>query len=110
MVNPDAGDNLGNHNLATGTGAGGGAIAGAAVGAIGGPIGMAVGAAVDAIAGGAVGQGVAKMLNPVEEDAYWRGSYVHETYVKPGMSYGDYAPAYRLGYTGSATHRGEFAA
>jgi hypothetical protein len=110
VVNPDAGDKLENHHLATGTGAGGGAIAGAAVGAIGGPIGMAVGAAVGAVAGGAVGKGAAKMVNPAEEDAYWRGSYVNESYVKPDTSYDDYAPAYRLGYTSYDTHRGDFAA
>ena len=108
VVNPDAGDKLDNHNFATGTGAGGGAIAGAAVGAVGGPIGMAIGAAVGAVAGGAVGRGAARVVNPAEEDAYWRGAYQHESYVRLGTTYDDYAPAYRLGYTGPALHYGDF--
>lgn len=108
VVNPDTGDKLQDHNLATGTGASGGAIAGAAVGAVGGPIGMAAGAAVGALAGGAVGHGAAKVVNPTEEDAHWRTAYQHESYIKPGTNYDDYAPAYRLGYTGAAQHRGDF--
>lgn len=108
VVSPDHGDNLNDHNLATGTGASGGAIAGAAIGAVGGPVGMAAGAAVGALAGGAVGHGAARVVNPVEEDAHWRSAYQHESYVQPGFSYDDYAPAYRLGYTGAAAHNEDF--
>lgn len=46
-------------------------MTGAAVGAAGGPIGIAVGAAIGAIAGGLAGKGVAEMVDPTVEDAYW---------------------------------------
>lgn len=110
VVNPDTGDNLNKHNLATGSGAASGAVAGASIGAAGGPIGMAAGAAVGALAGGAVAHGAAKVVNPVEEDAHWRAAYQSEPYVKPGDSYDDYAPAYRMGYTGAAQHQGAYSA
>lgn len=110
VVNPDSGDNLNKHNLATGSGAAGGAVAGASMGAVGGPIGMAAGAAVGALAGGAVAHGAARVVNPAEEDAYWRSTYQSESYVTPGNSYDDYAPAYRMGYTGASQHQGDFSA
>ncbi len=99
VVNPDAGDDLSDHNLAKGSGATGGAIAGAAVGAVGGPIGMAAGAAVGAVVGGAVLQGAAGVVNPANEDAHWREAYVREPYYKRELNYNDYAPAYKLGYS-----------
>lgn len=59
-------------------------------------------------ASGVVGDSATRVVNPVEEDAHWRNAYQHESYVKPGTSYDDYAPAYRLGYTGAVAHRGDF--
>jgi hypothetical protein len=99
VANPKPGDELGQHNLSTGAGAGGGAAAGAAIGAAGGPIGMAAGAAIGAMAGGAAGNAAGAAVNPAQEDAYWRGAYTGESYYSPMMSYDDYAPAYRLGYS-----------
>ena len=69
VVNPDVGDRLKEHHLATGTGATGGAIAGASVGAVGGPLGMAAGAAIGAVAGGFAGKGSAEVVNPTRGDA-----------------------------------------
>ena len=99
VVNPSSTDKLGHHHLGTGVGAGSGAAVGAALGAAGGPIGVAAGAAIGAIAGGLAGKGVAVVVNPAAEDAYWNGSYSTTPYYVAGRTFDDYAPAYRLGYT-----------
>lgn len=109
VVNPSPSDELSAHHMATGSGASGGAIAGAGIGAAGGPIGMAAGAAVGALAGGAAAHGAARVINPAAEDAHWRSAFQNEAYAKSGTSYDDYAPAYRMGYTGAASHHGDFA-
>ena len=94
------------HPAATGVGAvvggaaggvAGGAAAGAAVGGMTGPVGAAVGAAVGAVAGALAGRGVAKAVDPVEEESYWRDNYTGRPYVASGASYDDYGPAYRYG-------------
>ena len=56
-----------------------------------------IGAAVGAIAGGLAGKGVAEMIDPTVEDAYWRENYVGRPYVTKGATYDDYGPAYRYG-------------
>jgi hypothetical protein len=101
VVNPKPGDELHEHNLAGGVGAGGGAAAGAALGAVGGPIGMAAGAAIGGVAGGMVGKGAGHLVNPTEEDAYWRTNYQTQSHYTPGYTYDDYSPAYALGYNNS---------
>lgn len=89
----------GAHPVGTGLGAGGGGAAGAAVGTVlGGPVGAIVGAAVGAIAGGLAGKGVAEMIDPTAEDAYWRDNYTTRPYADANSSYDDYAPAYRYGW------------
>jgi hypothetical protein len=98
VVNPKPGDKLHEHSLAGGVGAGGGAAAGAALGAVGGPVGMAAGAAIGGIAGGMVGKGAGHLVNPTEEDNYWRTNYQTQPYYSPGYTYDDYSPAYALGY------------
>ena len=88
----------GAHPVGTGLGAAvGGMAAGAAVGTVAGPIGTVIGAAVGAIAGGLAGKGVAEMIDPTVEDAYWRENYSNRPYVASGASYDDYGPAYRFG-------------
>jgi len=88
----------GAHPVGTGLGAvAGGVAAGAATGTVAGPIGTAVGAAVGAIVGGLAGKGVAEMIDPTVEDAYWRDNYGNRPYVTKGASYDDYGPAYRYG-------------
>jgi phage tail tape-measure protein len=108
VVNSNPQDDRGEHNLSTGVGAGGGAMAGAAVGAAGGPIGMAAGAAIGALAGGAAGHGAGAMVNPAQEDAYWRNSYANEPYYTTGYTYDDYAPAYNLGYSSRGRYNSDF--
>ena len=88
----------GSHPVGTGVGAvAGGIAAGAAAGTVAGPIGTAVGAAVGAIAGGLAGKGIAEMIDPTAEDAYWRDNYSTRPYITSGASYDDYGPAYRYG-------------
>jgi hypothetical protein len=88
----------GSHPIGTGVGAAGGGAAGAAIGAVGGPIGAVVGAAIGAVAGGLAGKGVAEVIDPTAEEAYWRENYSSRSYVEPGSSYEDYQPAYRYGW------------
>lgn len=87
------------HPVGTSVGAAGGAVAGAAAGMAAGPVGSLVGAVVGAVAGGLAGKGAAELINPTEEDAYWRDAYTREPYYSSAYTYDDYAPAYRAGYT-----------
>lgn len=97
----------GAHPVGTGLGAAAGGIAaGAAVGTVAGPIGTVVGAAVGAIVGGLAGKGLGEMFDPTVEDAHWQSNYSKEPYYQTGMSYDDYAPAYRTGYEGRAKYTG----
>jgi hypothetical protein len=94
----------GSHPIGTGIGAvAGGAAAGAAVGTVAGPVGTIAGAAVGAVVGGLAGKGVAEVVNPTVEDAYWRENHSRQPYAK-GRSYDDYGPAYRTGYEGYALY------
>jgi hypothetical protein len=94
----------GSHPIGTGIGAvAGGAAAGAAVGTVAGPVGTIAGAAVGAVVGGLAGKGVAEVVNPTVEDAYWRENHSRQPYAK-GRSYDDYGPAYRTGYEGFALY------
>jgi len=93
---------LGSHPVGTGVGAAAGGIAGAAAagalaGSSVGPVGTVVGAVAGAVVGGLAGRGIAEMIDPAAEDAYWRDSYSNRPYVARGASYDDYGPAYRYG-------------
>ncbi|MEW6707228.1 MAG: glycine zipper domain-containing protein [Pseudomonadota bacterium] len=90
-------DTIGAHPVGTSAGAVGGIAAGAAIGSAAGPVGSLAGAAVGAVAGAIAGGGIAEMVDPVEEDTYWRQNYTSRAYVSPGASYDDYGPAYRYG-------------
>src|SRR4051812_49012093 len=82
----------GAHPVGTGIGAAAGGIAaGAAVGSVAGPVGTLVGAAVGAVAGGLAGKGVAELVDPTAEDAYWRENYSSRPYVDNAYSYDDYS-------------------
>ena len=106
--NPTVGGAPVEHKVGTGVGAATGVMAGTAiaVGTLAGPVGILAGAAVGALAGGLVGQGVAQMVNPVDEDAFWRENYVRSPEYIQGYTYDDYAPAYRAGYEGYGCHKG----
>jgi hypothetical protein len=97
----------GAHPVGTGIGAAaGGMAAGAAAGTVAGPVGTVVGAAAGAIIGGLAGKAVGEMVDPTAEDAYWRENYAREPYYQSGLTYDDYAPAYRTGYTARTQYAG----
>jgi hypothetical protein len=97
----------GAHPVGVGLGAAaGGAAAGAAAGTVAGPLGTLAGAAIGAVAGGLAGKAAAEAIDPTVEDAYWRKTYTHEPYYESGLTYDDYAPAYRTGYEGRAKVKG----
>jgi hypothetical protein len=98
----------GSHPVGTGIGAAAGGIAaGAAAGTLAaGPVGTAIGAAAGAIAGGLAGKAVAEKMDPTAEEAYWQENYGREPYYENGMTYDDYAPAYRVGYESRARYGG----
>src|SRR5918912_1086497 len=81
----------GAHPVGTGVGAAaGGLAAGAAAGTVAGPVGTLVGAAIGAVAGGLAGKGVAEMIDPTAEDAYWQDNYRSRPYYAADYSYDDY--------------------
>lgn len=92
----------GAHPVGTGMGATGGALAGAAAGSLAGPVGTVVGLVAGAVAGGLGGKAVAEVVNPTQEDAYWRVSYSEESYYEAGRPYDDYRSAYELGWSARA--------
>jgi phage tail tape-measure protein len=98
----------GAHPVGTGVGAVGGAAAGAAVGSAGGPIGTIAGGVVGAVAGGLAGKGIAKIVDPEDEDRHWSESYQRTPYYDSALSYADYRPAYELGYRMRAASDGTF--
>ena len=48
------------------------------------------------------------VINPTAEDAYWHRVFRDEPYYEVPMAYGDYSPAYRVGYTGPVRREGDF--
>src|SRR5664280_2511195 len=76
-------------------------LVGTGIGAVAG--GAAAGAAVGAVVGGLGGKGLAEVMNPTIEDAYWRENHSRQAYAK-GRLYDDYGPAYRIGYEGYAQY------
>ena len=88
----------GAHPVGTGLGAvAGGMAAGAAAGTVVGPVGTVIGAAAGAVVGGLAGKGVAELIDPTAEEAYWRENYSTRPYVTKGATFDEYAPAYRYG-------------
>ena len=49
-------------------------------------------------------------INPTSEDAYWQREFSKQPYYRPELSYEDYSPAFRVGYTGPLRRKGSFAA
>ncbi|HET6545404.1 MAG TPA: hypothetical protein VFG55_01505 [Rhodanobacteraceae bacterium] len=95
----------GAHPVGTGIGAVvGGAASGAVAGSVAGPVGTGVGAAVGAVVGGLVGKGVAEAVDPTAEEAYWNENYAGRPYVKEGVAYEYYRPAYRFGWEARVLH------
>lgn len=103
----------GAHPIGTGVGAAAGGMAGAAAAGaaagtvVGGPVGAAAGLVVGAVVGGLAGKAVAEKIDPTVEDKYWREAHSSEPYYSRDNNYEDYAPAYRVGYTGQPNHPGQ---
>jgi hypothetical protein len=81
-------------------------ITGAAAGTVAGPAGTALGAGVGAVVGGLTGKGIAEMIDPTAEEAYWRENYDTQPYYEKGYTYDDYHPAYRIGWEGRGRYEG----
>ena len=97
----------GAHPVGTGLGAAlGGAAAGAATGTVAGPVGTVIGAVAGAIVGGRAGKGVAEVMDPTVEAAYWRENYASRPYVESGAKFDDYGPAYVYGMDSSTKFEG----
>ena len=47
-------------------------------------------------------------INPTREDAYWQRVFARQPYYREGLSYEDYSPAFRVGYTGPLRRDGSF--
>ena len=98
----------GAHPIGTGVGAAlGGAAAGAMTGTVAGPVGTLVGAAIGAIAGGLAGKGVAEVMDPTVEDAYWRDNYSTRPYAGPDANFDDFGPAYSYGVSSYGRYPGQ---
>src|SRR5688572_30925061 len=65
-----------------------------------------ISAAVGTVAGGLIGKGVAEMIDPTAEEAYWSQNYTREPYYERGYTYADYHPGYRTGWEARARHAG----
>jgi hypothetical protein len=50
--------------------------------------------------------GIAEMLDPKAEEAYWRENYAAEPYYESDYTYDDYHPAYCTGWEGRARYEG----
>jgi hypothetical protein len=92
--------------MATAVGAAGGAAAGAAIGSAAGAPGTAAGLAAGAVAGGVAGKVVGEAVDANREDEYWRRTFATRPYVKKGVEYESYRPAYQYGWESYARHRG----
>jgi hypothetical protein len=79
-----------------------GAMAGTMVGAAGGALGAAVGGVIGAM----TGHEIAAQVNPQAEDLYWRTNYTARPYVRPGVEYDVYEPAYRYGLDAFGRYKG----
>ena len=97
----------GAHPVGVGIGAAAGGIAaGAAAGTLAaGPVGTIVGAALGAVAGGLGGKAIAEHYDPTIEEAHWRKTYDAEPDHQEGMTYDDYAPAYKVGAEAGCARR-----
>lgn len=89
----------GAHPIGTGIGAIGAGATGMAIGGAIGPIGAVIGAAVGSVVGGLIGKGVAEVIDPTAEEAYWRNEYHDQPYFETAYTFDDdYLPAYRYGW------------
>ena len=70
------------------------------------PIGTGVGAAVGAIVSGLAGKGVAEVIDPTSEVAFWRDNFKSRPYAENANSFDDYGPAYGYGVSSYTKYPG----
>jgi hypothetical protein len=51
-------------------------------------------------------RGIADLIDPAGEEAYWRENLEAQPYFERGYQYDDYHPAYRIGWEGRARYEG----
>jgi hypothetical protein len=61
-------------------------------------VGGANGGAAGAVIGGMAGRSAAEVVNPIEEEAYWRETFLSRPYADETLGYDHYRPAYRYGW------------
>jgi len=83
------------HPVGTGVGAAGGAVTGTAGG---GPAGAVIGGTMGGVSGDGARRSAAEVVNPIEEEAYWRQAFVSRPYADETLGYDHYRPAYRYGW------------
>lgn len=89
-----------------GAAAAAGASTGAALGAVAGPGGVIAGAGIGGVVGALAGKGIAQMVNPTTEDAYWSKNYQTRPYVESNTTYDTYRPAYTHGVDSFSKYEG----
>ncbi len=75
-----------------------GAALGAAAGNLAGPVGVVAGAIIGGTAGAVAGNAVTQEVDAEAETAYWRENFRARPYYEEGLTFEDYAPAYRAGW------------
>lgn len=93
------------HVLEAGTGAVAAGVTGAAIGAaVAGPVGLALGAAAGGALGAVVGERVGEARDTRGDLGHFEQIFRDMPYYVDGMSWDDYAPAYRHGLDTWHTH------
>lgn len=96
------------HILGTGSATLGGGVLGAFVGAvIGGTPGLTLGAVAGGAAGAIIGHRLSEAADPRGDLGHFEQVYRTTPYYINGMTWDDYAPAYRYGLDTYATHGGQ---
>ncbi len=96
------------HILGTGGATLGGGAVGAAVGAVlGGMPGLTLGAVAGGALGALIGQRLSEATDPRGDLGHYQQVYRTTPYFVQGMTWDDYAPAYRYGLESYATHGGQ---
>lgn len=96
------------HILGTGSATVGGGALGAAVGALlGGTPGLTLGAVAGGALGALIGQRLAEATDPRGDLGHYQQVYRTTPYYVDGMTWADYAPAYRYGLETFATQGGQ---
>ena len=83
-----------------------GATQGAALGTVAGLPGMIAGVAIGGVVGALAGKETAQIVNPNEEEIYWRDNHKNQAYFNSTTTYDSYAPAYRYGIEAYSTYVG----